>query len=208
MIKNILWAVDGVLFDTYPAITYAISRSLNDLGLPVALNEIDALTRQSIDHCLATLSRRFKLDPGLLRLRFDESCLKVPPERQPPFPGARDVCALIHRRGRNIIATHRSIDFARQLLRTHGFAKYFAGIVSVTEGYAHKPDPALFEAALQRFNLEKKNTLIIGSRAIDMQAGRAAGLTTCLFDSAHVSEPVDHHFNNFSQFLDWLRSQR
>lgn len=208
VIKNILWEVDGVLFDTHPAITYAISKSLNDLGLTVALNDIDGLARQSIDHCLVTLSRRFRLDPVLLRLRFDEACLRVPLERQPPFPGARDVCSVIQRRGMNIIVTHRSVTFTQHLLKSHGFANYFADLVSAMEGYAHKPDPAMLEVALQKFGLKKRNTLIVGSRAIDIQAGRAAGLMTCLFGSAHVSEPADCHFDNFSQLLDWLRLQK
>ena len=208
MIKNILWEVDGALFNTDPAITYAISRSLNDLGLSVALNEINGLSRQSIEHCLATFSHRFKLDPVLLRFRFDESCLKVSPERQPPFPGAREICAFIRRRGRNIIITHRSTDFVEQLLAVHGLAKYFTGIISVTEGYAHKPNPAMFTLALQKFGLEKRNTLVMGSRAIDIRAGRAAGLPTCVLSSAYVSEPADHHFDDFSQLLGWLRAQR
>ena len=43
MIRNILWDVDGTLFDTYPAITYAISKSLNKMGLSIALNVIDGV---------------------------------------------------------------------------------------------------------------------------------------------------------------------
>ena len=49
-VRNILWDVDGALFDTYPAITYALSRTLNELGLSIALNVIDSLARQSISH--------------------------------------------------------------------------------------------------------------------------------------------------------------
>ena len=69
VIRNILWGVDGTLFDTTPAITYAISKSLNEPGHSLALNVIDGLACQSLDHCLTTLSKRFKLDPKLLRIQ-------------------------------------------------------------------------------------------------------------------------------------------
>jgi len=100
------------------------------------------------------------------------------------------------------------VIFTQHLLQSHGFVEYFADIISVIEGYAPKPDPAMFEVALQKFGLKKRNTLVVGSRAIDIQAGRAAGLMTCLFGSAQVSQPADYCFDNFSQFLNWLKSKR
>ncbi len=99
MIRCLLWDTDGVLFDTRPAVTYAISRSLNELGYAIALNVVDDLARQSLDFCVDTLAARFRLDPGLLRQRSAEHYRQIPPERQPPFPGAREVCAWIAARG-------------------------------------------------------------------------------------------------------------
>jgi phosphoglycolate phosphatase-like HAD superfamily hydrolase len=69
-IQNILWQVNGVLFDTYPALTYSFSRALNEMGYSVALNVIDGLVRQSLDDCVNALSGRFRLDPDLLRQRY------------------------------------------------------------------------------------------------------------------------------------------
>lgn len=51
MIKNIIWDLDGTMFDTYPAIVYAIGESLEELGLSVSLTVIDGYARQSLDHC-------------------------------------------------------------------------------------------------------------------------------------------------------------
>ena len=46
MIRNIIWDVDGTLFDTYPAITFAISKSLLESGQNMAMNMIDGLVRR------------------------------------------------------------------------------------------------------------------------------------------------------------------
>jgi phosphoglycolate phosphatase-like HAD superfamily hydrolase len=32
MMKNLLWDLDGTLFDAYPAITYANSKSISQMG--------------------------------------------------------------------------------------------------------------------------------------------------------------------------------
>jgi len=108
MIRHLLWETDGVLFDTRPAVTYAVSQSLNELGCAIALNVVDDLARQSLDYCVDTLAARFKLDPALLRQRSAEHYHQIPPERQAPFPGAREVCAWIAARGGlNLIVTAR-----------------------------------------------------------------------------------------------------
>lgn len=206
MIKNLLWDVDGTLFDTYPAITYAISKTLGKMGASVALNVIDGLARRSIDHCLGTLSQRFKLDPDLLRLRFAESYRTIPPANQPPFPGVREVCELarVHD-GRNIIVTHRAVASTQSLLEAHEMTSSFDAIFSVEQGYPRKPDPALLEAAIRQFQLERAETLMIGDRDLDIQAGRSAGVQTCLFGQVQLFDSADYRVDRYDQLLDLLK---
>lgn len=205
MIKNLLWDVDGTLFDTYPAITYAISKTLSEMGVSAALNVIDGLARQSIDHCLETLSHRFKLDLDLLRLRFAESYRAIPPANQPPFPCVCEVCELARAHGgRNVIVTHRAVASTRSLLEAHGMTSSFDAIFSVEQGYPRKPDPALLEAAIRQFNLKRTETLMVGDRDLDIQAGRAAGVRTCLFGQAQLSTPADLHIAHYDRLLDHL----
>lgn len=206
--RNILWDLDGTIFDTYPAITYAISKSLNEMGLSVALNVIDGLARRSLEHCMASLAQRFNLDPDLLRCRFAESYRKMDPANQLPFPSVREVCELIHRRGGvNIIATHRGVGSAQRLLEIHGLAPCFDDIFSVEAGYPRKPDPAMALAALEKHHLDPAETLFIGDRDLDIQAGRAAGLRTCLFGQAEVTAPADFQIERYDRFLEYLTNE-
>lgn len=206
-ILNILWDVDGTLFDTYPAITYALSRAINEMGFSIALNVVDGLARQSLEHCMETLSQRFKLDPDLLRERFTKSYRTVDPANQPPFPGVREVCEMIHAGGGlNVIVTHRRIRSTQGLLNAHGMALDFDDIFSVEQGYPHKPDPAMARAALEKYALQPDETLLIGDRELDIQSGRAAGVRTCLFGRAKLTAPADFQIGHYGQLADMLRS--
>jgi phosphoglycolate phosphatase-like HAD superfamily hydrolase len=205
VIRNILWDVDGTLFDTYPAITYAISRALNGLGQPAALNVIDGLARQSIDRCMATLAQRFRLDPGLLRGGYLAAYEALPLANQPPFPGVAEVCAwILGRGGLNVAVTHRGVASTQALLDAHGLAPLFAGVVSVEQGYPRKPDPAMVLAALRINGLDPAETVIIGDRALDIRAGRAAGVRTCLYGRACLAQPADSQIDHYSQLLALL----
>jgi HAD superfamily hydrolase (TIGR01509 family) len=205
VLKNILWDVDGTLFDTYPAITYAISKSLNEMGLSIALNVIDSLARQSINGCIATLSKRFKLDPDLLGRRFAESYQMVNPGNQPPYPGVYEVCELTHTRsGVNVIVTHRGVQSTQRLLDTHGLSPFFSDIFSVEQGHPRKPNPAMLLAALEKYALEPDVTLAVGDRDMDIQAGQSAGVHTCLFEQSESTTKPDFQIKSYAQLLKIL----
>jgi len=203
--QNILWDLDGTLFDTYPAITYALSKSLNGMGISVPLNMIDALARQSLSHCVDTLAGRFKLDPELLGDKFTESYRAVDPANQPPFPGARDVCAWIHEHGgRNLIITHRGLRSAQRFVEMHDMVHYFDDIFSVEQGYPRKPDPALMVAAIEKYSLDPAGCLVIGDRELEIEAGRAAGMRSCLFGAVELTHPTDLQIHFYNELLDYL----
>jgi phosphoglycolate phosphatase-like HAD superfamily hydrolase len=208
VIKNILWKVDGVLFDTYPAFTYAISKSLNEQGLTMALNVIDGYVHHSIDHCIDTIAQRFKLDPNLLHTRFTETYREIPPDNQLPFPDVRNVCTAVHaRRGLNVIVTHRSIKSTQRLLKVHDFSALIDDIFSFEQGFSRKPDSSLLLAALEKHNLDPSKTLLVCGREFDIQAGRAAGVRTCLFGQTELTSSSDLQINAYGQLQEMLTTQ-
>lgn len=208
MIRHLLWDFDGTLFDTYPAITYAISKSLNELDGAVALNVIDGLARQSIEHCLETLAARFRLDPNLLHARYAENYRGLSPANQPPLPGARETCAFIRQNcGRNIIVTHREVTSCRILLETHKMSALFDDIFSTEQGYPRKPAPQMFLAALSKYDINPAETLMVGDRIIDIQAGQAAGIQTCLIADPKIATSANLQMSSLLNLLSHLDTQ-
>lgn len=205
LIRNIFWDLDGTVFDTYPAITYAISKSLNEMGFSVALNVIDGLARQSIEHCMKTLAQRFKLDGELLRAKFSESYREISPAKQIPFPGVREICNWVHQQGGlNVIVTHRKVQSTQELLDFHDLYSCFDDILSADQGYPRKPDPAMVFAVLEKHSLLADETLMVGDRELDIQAGLGAGVHTCLFGGLKTSLPVDITIDSYEQLLSNL----
>lgn len=206
MIRHLLWDTDGVLFDTRPAVTYAISQALNEMGCAIALNLVDDLARQSLEYCVDTLAARFKLDPALLRQRSAEHYRQIPPERQPPISGAREVCAWVAERGGlNLIATARKAESIRALLAAHGMTDLFSEIFTPEQGYPCKPNPAILLAALEKHALNPAETLLICRQETDIQAGQAAGVATCLFGAAQVSSLPSLRAQDYKALLTYLQ---
>jgi HAD superfamily hydrolase (TIGR01509 family) len=202
MIRNAIWDFDGTLFDTYPAISQAFQQALTDFGATAPLSEIEGLARVEMSYCAAELAARFDLDRDDLIRRFGEHHAAAAPADQPPFPGAREVCEKIMARGGvNAIVTHRKAESTAGLLTVHGLRPLFAEVITRDDGYPRKPDPAAFTAILRNQRLDPMETLAIGDREIDILAGRAAGLPTCLFRDGPSTVPVDIAIRDFKELL-------
>jgi phosphoglycolate phosphatase-like HAD superfamily hydrolase len=185
MLKNIIWDVDGTLFDTYPAIARAFRLALNDLGRDSPLDQIESLARGSMDKCIQALAAEHGLSGQQITAGFSAHYAAMKPEDEPPFEGVIRACEHVCRiGGKNVIVTHRSRRGTERLLAANNMQQYFAGWLTADDGYPRKPDRAAFNAAMRLHDLKREETLAIGDRDLDIYAGRAAGLFTVRFGPA------------------------
>jgi phosphoglycolate phosphatase-like HAD superfamily hydrolase len=207
MFRNIIWDVDGTLFDTYPAIAEAFQAALNDLGKGASLDWIESLAKISLSHCVTTLAKHCQLNEEDIGQAFGEHYVHTPPEKQPPFPGVITVCEYIcSLGGRNVIVTHRGREGTNELLAANKMTHYFAGCLARDDGYPKKPHPAAFEAMLKTHNLPREETMAVGDRDIDVLAGRATGIFTCLFGLKAERVVADLTVSSFDELYRYLVS--
>jgi len=200
MFRNIIWDVDGTLFDTYPAITRAIKAALNDLGEDAPLDWIMEVAKQSLSQVDTVLAETYHLDRAELERAIDKHFDRITFEENPPFPGVVELCQYIcSLDGKNVIVTHRGWIGTQGLLTTHKLDAYFAGFITRDDGYPRKPAPAAFEAALTLYDLKPEETLTVGDRDIDILAGQAAGLFSCLYGNEVNGVQADLVISHFGE---------
>ena len=205
MFKNLIWDVDGTLFNTYPAFTLGFSLALIELQAPAPLDKIDRLAKISLPYCAKTLAAEFGLSEEALLDSFSRHYSQIPVENQGPFPGVRAACELVKTAGGlNLIVTHRRSLTTQRLLEVHGMSGLFEEVVSAADGLPSKPDPAMFVYLLEKYRLEPGETLAIGDREIDVQGGAAAGCRTVLFGDNPCPTRPDYHFSDFGELVKLL----
>ena len=208
MFRNIVWDVDGTLFDTYPAIAKAFQVALNDLGKDAPLDWIEGLAKTSLSYCVTTLANQCQLSEEDIGQAFGEHYDRTPPEEQPPFPGVITVCEYICTLGgKNVIVTHRGHKSTKELLAANKMTHYFAGCLAQDDGYPKKPHPAAFEVMLKTHNLQREETMAVGDRDIDVLAGQAAGIFTCLFGLKIDGVVADLTIGSFGELYRYLMSR-
>ncbi|GAB4416879.1 MAG: HAD-IA family hydrolase [Anaerolineae bacterium] len=180
--EHLIWDFDGTLFDTYPPLINSIECALAEFEAGVPRTQIMSLLSDTLATGIQELSAQLGLDATALEERVIYYQRKVTARDQPPFKGVIHLCErFVKAGGQNFLFTHRSRDSVSYLLEWYRVQGLFVECLTVEDGFPRKPDPAGFNALIERHVLPRERVLAIGDRTLDVVAGRRAGISTCLF---------------------------
>ena len=126
------------------------------------------------------------------------------------YPYVRDVLDVLRERYPLSVVTDAQTAYARAELHKVGLLDYFDPIVISGDHGFRKPDPRLFQLALDRMGVPAENTLYIGNDMYrDVFGAREAGMRTVMFDSdqgmkAYQDCVPDYTITDMRQLLDIL----
>ena len=161
----------------------------------------EALWRRALERCGYDTS----LAPAVR-----ESYLRHRVESTQALPGVVEVLDALAGRYRLAVITNGGGDIQPQRLQHLGLDRYFELILASTDVNAGKPDPAIFEHALARLNLDAAATWHVGdSLSSDVAGALNAGLTA-VWLNRHARErdathPTPHHeITSLTELLELL----
>jgi len=176
-----LFDIDGTLLHSAPDICGAVSEVLKEAGRTEYGEEflrgyiglsLDALFNDVFPNCgeerLAALTERY-------RVHYHgraHSGTTV-------YPGVRETLEQLQ--GRKGTATTKRTAGTRVVLERFGLARYFDHIQG-TDGIPCKPAPDVLLRAMQGLGARPGDCLMVGDSQADVEAGRRAGVATCIVD--------------------------
>jgi HAD superfamily hydrolase (TIGR01509 family) len=93
-------------------------------------------------------------------------------------PDAREVLAMLARRRRlALVSNFDHPPLVYDLLEEHDLGRFFETIVISAEAGVRKPDPAIFDPALEATGLAAARVVYVGDSELDVLASKAAGIT-------------------------------
>ncbi|MGD2252340.1 MAG: HAD hydrolase-like protein [Anaerolineales bacterium] len=208
MIVNLVWDLDGTLYDTYPSFHQAFLAALRDLDLTADPEWVMGLARISLSHCAAVVAETYHMTQDEMLESFGRKYQAIPYQAQPPMPGSKELCEyIVHIGGINVIVTHRRRQSTIGLLETHGLDALIADHITSDDGFPRKPDPEAVEVIMARNALSKENSILVGDRPLDVEAGAAAGVRTCLLGPGDGQSQPDFRVDDLHQLGRIIREE-
>jgi HAD superfamily hydrolase (TIGR01509 family) len=94
-----------------------------------------------------------------------------------PMPGARELVAALDARGTPLaLVSNSPREWVDAVIGPSGLAPRFAAILTPDDGFAHKPEPALYLEACRRLRSDPARSVGLEDTATGIAAVKAAGL--------------------------------
>ena len=107
------------------------------------------------------------------------------------YPEASAVCERLRSMGLRLGVVSNGPVTVRDLLYHAGLLSFFDVVVTSQGVGVEKPDPRIFDAALDALGVQANRALFVGDLyEVDVLGGRSAGLRTALIDRAGVAQPA------------------
>lgn len=185
--RCLLFDLDGTLVDSRADLTTGINLMLGDLGrgpLPAdhVLRFVGEGVRLLVERALRATQPG---EPGGAEVegaieRFRGHYRAHLCDRTRPYPGVEEALAHFAALPKAVV-TNKPSDLSLALLEGLGLRAHFAAVIGGDSLPERKPAPAPLLAAAVRCGSDPAACLMVGDTAVDMLAGRAAGMTTCGF---------------------------
>jgi len=208
--KHVIWDFDGTLFNTYPHTAQAFLNTLRkEYMVNENVREIEAQMRITMQHAYDYYKDKFEIDDDFLR-KYEDYRRLYENLNALPHHNAYMVSRFIFDQGSfNYLFTHRDKTVI-SMMQKHGFYEIFMDFVTTENNFGRKPCPDGLSFLIEKYNMDKSETLYIGDREIDLQCARAAGVKFCLFkENVNVtleSGKADFEVQNFSDLYYVLNS--
>lgn len=182
MIKACIFDLDGTLLDTIRALSYCISRTMEQFGY----GEIDEEhTKRFVGEGYRELVRRALIFSGDEELRhFESACkryLEIFAEHSMhevrPYEGIEEMLRLLKERGIRlaVLSNKPQAGTEHNIFQIFG-ERLFERVYGQREGMPLKPDPRALELLMEELGVERDEVLYFGDTSTDMQTGENAGV--------------------------------
>lgn len=200
---DVAWDFDGTLFDTYPNLVRAFKEAVEYYGYTAEESEIKEKMTISIRHAVAFYAEKYDLDRAELHALFKE-LEGFRPDLVTTYPGVEKILKHIKESGRrNHLYTNRNKDAVRYL-EAYDLLQYFDGLITKEEMREYKPAPGGMIDLCKKYLVEPKKMLMVGDRAVDVDAAKAAGADACLYNTNGIPVPegVDFVIDQLEDLLE------
>jgi phosphoglycolate phosphatase len=185
--RCLLFDLDGTLVDSRADIILSVNLMLGELQLPQQTDDrilrfVGEGARLLVERALAAASMpapgEGEIDRALevFRRHYREHLL----DHTRPYPEVEETIRELAHLPLAVV-TNKPYDFTVDLLEGLKLIRHFTAVIGGDSLSVRKPAPAPLLEAARRCNQQPESCLMIGDTRIDIEAGRAAGITTCGF---------------------------
>jgi len=160
----------------------------------------------SYQRFLLTLNE-FGNDDIDLAKKIAQDYITISPTKKELFPYAHETLDYLHKKYNLYVITNGFNEVQFTKLKNSDLEKYFAKVFTSEDAGAQKPNPVIFEHALQETQASKQESIMIGDDLeVDVLGAKNVGLDQVYFNpfKQEHTEEITHEINSLKELQEIL----
>ena len=149
----------------------------------------------------------FGVNDEELAKKIAHDYISISPTKKQLFPYAHETLEYLHTKYKLYIITNGFNEVQFTKLKNSDLDKYFLKIFTSEDAGAQKPDPTIFQHALNNVNASKKESIMIGDDLnVDILGAKTFGLDQVFFNPENIehSEDITHEIASLKELQEIL----
>lgn len=136
--------------------------------------------------------RELGVQPELIPQQFEEDYVRISPTKTNLFEGSEKVLAYLQKKYSLHIISNGFKETTLTKMRVSNLNPYFKNVIISEEVGVNKPDPRVFEYALDKAGATKEESIMIGdSLEADIRGAQDFGMRAIFFNPLNRDKPED-----------------
>jgi len=215
-LRAVVLDLDGLLIDSETWSWQAHNRALASFGHPaLLLEEVRRLVGLDAEDEWATVQdmRPMDITAPAYSAVYHEAFIALREANLGPMPGLGDLLEVVHARGWRLgLASNSGRSSIIAALTGLGIRERFAAITSAEDVPSGKPDPAVYQLAMERLGAVPERSLAMEDSATGLRAARAAGLYCVAVPNvltlSQTLSPAHRVFPSLREAAVWLDGRK
>ena len=207
MLKAILVDFDGTFVDSIAQLYQFYQKFLNHYGVQGTLKEFQELNGPKLNEIVQMLMERHHLQVSqqILLARYLDLLYGFYTKEALPFPQAVDQLKTWAAKGvRLVLVTSAHADLVNAFIKAHDLYPLFEFIVTSQEVQKGKPDPAIYQVALEKLGVSSEEAIAIEDSQNGLLSARGAGLLTILLHAQTSDTPEVVPIKDWEEWGKWM----
>jgi putative hydrolase of the HAD superfamily len=147
------------------------------------------------------------IDDYPLSLMFSDDYVRESPKKSNLLPQAKEVLDYLQARYPMVIVTNGFEEIQTVKVDSAGLRPYFRSVVTSERAQSKKPEPGIFDLALQEIGVDTKDALMVGDNLLtDIAGARQAGIDQVFYNPAGTRHEASttYEIRHLSELLRFL----
>lgn len=151
--------------------------------------------------------KEFGVDDEALAKQIAQDYITISPTKKRLFPYAHETLEYLHKKYKLYVITNGFNEVQFTKLKNSNLDKYFSKVFTSEDAGAQKPNPIIFENALQNAHANREESLMIGDDLeADILGAKNVGLDQIFFNPTerNHNEDITHEISNLKELQEIL----